>query len=41
VLLAVILDRITESFGSTSTQRPSSWRERARSLLARREASQP
>jgi glycine betaine/proline transport system permease protein len=41
VLLAVILDRITESFGATSVQRPSSWRERARNLMGRRETSQP
>ncbi len=41
VLLAVILDRITESFGTASVQRPSGWRERARNLLARREASRP
>ena len=38
VLLAIILDRITESFGASSAQpRTISWRERARNLLARRE----
>jgi glycine betaine/proline transport system permease protein len=38
VLLAIILDRITESFGASSAQpQPASWRERARNLLARRE----
>ena len=40
VLLAIILDRITESFGASSAQpQATSWRERARNLLARREAS--
>jgi glycine betaine/proline transport system permease protein len=42
VLLAIILDRITESFGASSAQAQSaSWRERARNLLARREPSGP
>jgi glycine betaine/proline transport system permease protein len=42
VLLAIILDRITESFGARSAQpQATSWRERARNLLARREASGP
>jgi glycine betaine/proline transport system permease protein len=42
VLLAIILDRITESFGASSAQpQATSWRERARNLLARREASGP
>ncbi len=42
VLLAIILDRITESFGASSAQpQPTSWRERARQLLARRETSGP
>jgi glycine betaine/proline transport system permease protein len=40
VLLAIILDRITESFGAASAQPHGSWRERARNLLARREPSQ-
>ncbi|HEX4599156.1 MAG TPA: proline/glycine betaine ABC transporter permease [Burkholderiaceae bacterium] len=39
VLLAVILDRITESFGTTSGQGHVSLRERARHLLARRQVS--
>jgi len=39
VLLAIILDPITESFGATSAQPQGSWRERARNLLARREPS--
>jgi len=41
VLLAVILDRITESFGKTSVQPQTSWRDRARNLLARRETAGP
>ncbi len=38
VLLAIILDRITESFGASSDTPRVGWGERARSLLARREA---
>ena len=41
VLLAIILDRITESFGATAQPQSTSWRERARNLLARREATGP
>jgi glycine betaine/proline transport system permease protein len=41
VLLAIILDRITESFGASSAQPQASWRERARNLMARRQPSGP
>jgi glycine betaine/proline transport system permease protein len=41
VLLAIILDRITESFGATSAQPRASWGERTRTLLGRREPSGP
>ena len=41
VLLAIILDRITESFGASSAQPQASWRERARNLIARRQPSGP
>jgi glycine betaine/proline transport system permease protein len=40
VLLAIILDRITESFGAAGAQPHAGLRERARNLLARREPSQ-
>ncbi len=40
VLLAIILDRITESFGASGPQPNAGLRQRARNLLARREASQ-
>src|ERR1700758_2485824 len=40
VLLAIILDRITESFGAAGPQPHAGLRERARNLLARREASE-
>jgi glycine betaine/proline transport system permease protein len=41
VLLAIILDRITESFGASPGQPRAKWSERARNLLARREPSEP
>jgi glycine betaine/proline transport system permease protein len=40
VLLAIILDRITESFGASGPQPNAGLRQRARNLLTRREASQ-
>jgi len=41
VLLAIILDRITESFGAGSGMPRVGWGERARNLMGRREPARP
>jgi glycine betaine/proline transport system permease protein len=41
VLLAIILDRITESFGASTGVPRASWGDRARNLMGRRDAAQP